>query len=183
MGLREEKQERMRAQVVATALRLFREQGYDETTVEQIAQECWISPRTFYRHFESKDGVLAGMGSSLVRSAIEQIDRDPDLRTLTEALAAGIEGLASEPDGEQMLRLLREHPDLRVRAAVWRERWARDLAYWVAARADRDQPTFEEEVRCAVAVRLLGVAVGRWLKDGRTQPVAEVVAAAVDAIR
>ncbi len=48
------------ALIEAAAADLFEAQGYEQTTVEQIADRAGISMRTFYRHCASKDGTLVG---------------------------------------------------------------------------------------------------------------------------
>ncbi|MEK5236566.1 TetR family transcriptional regulator [Paenibacillus sp. FSL L8-0470] len=58
MGLRERKKAKSMAEVQRHALRLFREQGYKSTTVEQIAEAAEISYSTFFRYFSSKEDVL-----------------------------------------------------------------------------------------------------------------------------
>jgi AcrR family transcriptional regulator len=58
MGLREQKKERQRREIVEAALELFRERGYDETRVGDIVESIGISEATFYNYFSSKDLVL-----------------------------------------------------------------------------------------------------------------------------
>jgi len=57
-SLRERKKQKARLELATVALRLFREKGYEATTVEEIAAAAEYSPSTFFRHFGSKEDVV-----------------------------------------------------------------------------------------------------------------------------
>jgi AcrR family transcriptional regulator len=57
-GLRERKKAKTRAALQEHALRLFREQGYEATTVDEIADAAEVSPSTFFRYFPTKEDVV-----------------------------------------------------------------------------------------------------------------------------
>src|SRR5580692_3682219 len=61
-GLRERKKARLRQQIIDTAIRLFRKQGYEKTRVDDIVKVLEISQPTFFRYFPSKDAVLRDVG-------------------------------------------------------------------------------------------------------------------------
>ncbi|TCC57458.1 TetR family transcriptional regulator [Kribbella pittospori] len=57
-GLRERKKAKTRAAIQEHALRLFRDQGYAETTVQEIAAAAEVSPATFFRYFPTKEDTV-----------------------------------------------------------------------------------------------------------------------------
>lgn len=58
-GLRERKKARLREQIAEVGLTLYRERGYEGTTVEEICKQVEISQPTFYNYFPSKEAILA----------------------------------------------------------------------------------------------------------------------------
>jgi len=58
-GLRERKKARLREQIESVALSLYRERGYEGTTVEEICRRVEVSQPTFYNYFPSKEAILA----------------------------------------------------------------------------------------------------------------------------
>ncbi|HAY05206.1 MAG TPA: helix-turn-helix domain-containing protein [Hyphomonas sp.] len=60
-GLRERKRRETLQRITAAGMRLFIKQGYDNTTLDEIAAEAGISRRTFFYYFKSKDEILLSM--------------------------------------------------------------------------------------------------------------------------
>ena len=60
-GRRERKKRELRSRIYQTARTLFLSQGFEATTVEQIAAAADIAPATFFNHFQSKNALLGEM--------------------------------------------------------------------------------------------------------------------------
>ena len=85
-----------RERIVLAALDLFTEQGYDDTTVAQIAARAGITKSTFFRHFPDKRELLAAGQDTLSRLLGEGIAEAPDDASPLEAVAVGLERASSE---------------------------------------------------------------------------------------
>jgi AcrR family transcriptional regulator len=118
-SLRERKKARTRASLREHALRLFREQGYQATTVEQIAAAAEVSPSTFFRYFPTKEDVVLqdDMDTRLVEAFVRQ---PPDLAPIPAIRAAVREAWRSfTPEEWELIReggrLGMEVPEIRAR--------------------------------------------------------------------
>lgn len=58
IGLREKKKARTRDEIIESALSLFETQGFETTTIEQIADRAMVAPRTIFRYFASKEDLV-----------------------------------------------------------------------------------------------------------------------------
>src|ERR1700677_2803637 len=85
-----------RERLVVAAVDLFTEQGYDATTVAQIAERAGITRSTFFRYFSDKREVLAAGQETLSRLLAEGIAEAPAGASPLEAVAAGLERASSE---------------------------------------------------------------------------------------
>jgi AcrR family transcriptional regulator len=97
-GLRERKKAKTMAAIQMHALRLFREQGYNATTVEQIADAAEISPSTFFRYFSTKEDVVSidNYDPILIAAFEEQPSHLTPLQAVCNAMFSGLTDLSPE---------------------------------------------------------------------------------------
>ncbi|MBH0777472.1 TetR family transcriptional regulator [Nocardia bovistercoris] len=162
-GLRERKKERTRRTIRSEAFRLFREQGYSETTVEQIAEAAEVSPSTFFRYFPTKEQVV--LTDDLDPVIIEAIRNEPRgvpplsafanaMHTVFASLTA--EELAFEQEREALLFHV---PDLRAAVAVQVERSVDLVSEMLAEHVGACKDDFEVRVTAgAVAGAVLAIS-------------------------
>jgi AcrR family transcriptional regulator len=84
-----------RERLVLAAVDLFTEQGYDATTVAQIAERAGVTKSTFFRHFPDKRELLVAGQETLSRLLVAGIAEAPAGATPIEAVAAGLERAAT----------------------------------------------------------------------------------------
>jgi len=160
-SLRERKKAKTRLAIREHAMALFKDQGYDKTTVEQIAAVAEVSPSTFFRYFPSKEEVvLQDDYDALLIAAFhaQQVDVPP-LRALRNAIS---EVFLSMPEGQQAqeaerIRLMTAVPELRARMLAQVSEMIQTLAEAVAERVGRQSDDFEVRT---FAGALVGVALG-----------------------
>jgi AcrR family transcriptional regulator len=77
LGLRERKKQRTRATLIDAAVELCDRQGFERTTVDQIAAVADVSPRTFSRYFATKDAIAVALIDEAVDIAAAELERQP----------------------------------------------------------------------------------------------------------
>ena len=121
-GLRERKKQRTRQALATAALRLFAEQGYEETTIADIAAAAEVSPRTFFAYFPSKEDVVFAEIDDRLAEVRERLARRPPgetpLETIRDSVLNVLEALVTEHGeyGAVQVRLVLERPALQARA-------------------------------------------------------------------
>ncbi|MGW0037778.1 TetR/AcrR family transcriptional regulator [Gordonia sp. NPDC003376] len=118
LGLRGQRKQRTRAAIRDAALRLFADQGYAHTTVEQIAREAGVSHTTFFRYFVSKEQmVIADDLDDLREETLASIPRGLGRFDLLRALIRAYFSLAMDDpwaSSQARARLIMSEPTLRV---------------------------------------------------------------------
>jgi AcrR family transcriptional regulator len=103
-GLRERKKARLRQQIIETAIRLFRKQGYEKTRVDDIVKILEISQPTFFRYFPSKDAVLRDVGQRGFQCITERLKSELSTKASTaDRLRRLYHTMACEAEGDRPL--------------------------------------------------------------------------------
>ncbi|WP_405594121.1 TetR/AcrR family transcriptional regulator [Streptomyces sp. NBC_01092] len=126
--------------ILDTAVRLFTEQGYERTTIAQIAREAGISQRSLFRYFGTKEDLVCGDQEALGELLRRTVEQQPAEVSAWDALRAGFEvALTASHTPERVLelsRLIFDTPSLRARYIEKRLRWQAELVPVVQARLD-----------------------------------------------
>jgi TetR/AcrR family transcriptional regulator, regulator of mycofactocin system len=122
------------------ALRLFTDQGFEETTVEQIATAAGVSRRTFFRYFDTKADVLWSEFDAEVETIRGLLARTPDDLPIMEGvrravLAANHYRAEDVPELRMRMSLLSSVPELIASAAIHYDAWERAVVEFVARRS------------------------------------------------
>lgn len=163
-GLRERKKAKTRAAIQQHALGLFREQGYEATTVEQIAAAAEVSPSTFFRYFPTKEDVaLYDALDPLVMAAFEAQPQElSPVEALRGAMQEVFTGLTPTEMGDlqERMALIRSVPQLRARMLEEFSRTVQMTAEMVARRLGKPPDDFAVRI---FAGALAGVAMAVML--------------------
>ncbi|MFI5660600.1 TetR/AcrR family transcriptional regulator [Streptomyces sp. NPDC051684] len=92
INLRELKKQRTRNSLLRTALELFTTQGFDRTTVDEIAEVCEVSQRTFFRYFASKEDVALAVQQTVESRFVAALRERPSGESPFEALRRTVLG-------------------------------------------------------------------------------------------
>jgi AcrR family transcriptional regulator len=170
LGPRERRRIRTMREIQGHALRLFTEQGYGQTTIEQIAEASDISPRTFFRYFSTKEDVVFWDEYDAV--VVEHLEAWPtDLpvgetfaRLTREALAA-----LYRHDPERLLarqRLMATVPEVRARFLEFARAGIGQLTTAFAAQRDLPADDLKLQLTAMAVIDIAFVAMERWQDSG-----------------
>lgn len=187
-GLRERKKRQTRRDLARAALRLFREQGFAQTTVDDIAAAANVSRRTFFRYFRSKeevfivdpDGKIAAMHIALAEGPPDE----PTLDALRRGALAMTEAYWDPELTHEVVELMEREPAIVAAAAAYQVRFVDELAHEVAVDMgvdDRFDP--RPRILAFAAISMMRSAVAGWLGDEGSGSPMEQAARAFDSGR
>ena len=178
--LRELKKERTKEALEAAAMKLFRERGYSNTSVAEIAAEAEVSRRTFFRYFRSKEGVVfanADENGRRLRDALESAPAGGHPLAVFGATVVRLTRMdVDDRTKEEVLarqRLFLENEELRSRLSEIARVWSPYLAGALARREGRDQPNSTDLLFAAVGIAIMQTTLHQWTEAGGTDDLAD----------
>jgi mycofactocin system transcriptional regulator len=149
------------------ALRLFTEQGFDETTVDQIAAAAGVSRRTFFRYYDAKSAVLWNEFDNevaTIRATLAATQDDlPIMAAVRQAVLAANHYRAEDvPELRMRMSLLGSVPELIASAAVHYDAWERAVSDFVARRTGQPGDSLHPLAVGRATLAACRAAYDRW---------------------
>jgi AcrR family transcriptional regulator len=165
------RQER-KLKIAEAAVRLFEKRGLAATTVEMIAAEAGISPRTFFRYFDTKESAAFPDHADRVLDLERRLDarlpsRDPLADVVELSRRSALEFFDNPDLYHRRYRLLRSNEVLRDLERVFDRRYEERLVAFLTA------CEIERVTACACAgavVAVVNAALDVWAESPRTDP-------------
>lgn len=171
MGLRERKKLKTRVAIRQATYRLIQEQGYEATTIEQIAEAAEVSPSTVFRYFATKeDIVLTDEYDPIMEAALRSRPLDePPLESLRLMMREALTSFATAEDEElrQRTRLMVEIPAIRSRMTETMSDTAKVLSQVLADRTGRSADDLRIRVFIAAVLGALREVTLYWGEHGQ----------------
>ena len=170
-GLRERKKDKTRAALVETALRLFAAQGFGETTINQIAAEVDVSPRTLLRYFPTKEDIVVSQVESSMAVFRARFEEGLTVHPVPAALMMSARALIAHYEAQAAFYLAIERtiaasPEIGARKLAMTGQLADELAT-VAGTAEKGAavPGWQIRLYTDVVFCLVRAVIGRWVAE------------------
>lgn len=177
------------AEITSIAMGLFLEQGFEQTTIDQIVAKAGISRRSFFRYFGTKEDIVLGdlaADGERMRDALEAVPIEQGPWQALRSSFDTVSALGPEPDVALRIgRMMYETPSLRARSIEkhlhWQELLVPNIRLRLAGSAHDSGPAAEAIVASAIAC--LDVAGEIWVRGNGTQKLADLYDEAVASVR
>ncbi len=162
-------------------MRLFAENGYHETTVDEIAGAVEVSPRTFYRYFPTKEEVLFDVSTDMRATVAEALGNNEPAQSLADVITSTVVQVAATYDGQsqlfqQLARIMKASPELRSAGLEDLHRWEAVYVPMIARHLTNIPATDATiGVLAGAVVAAQRIAHDRWMASGQHQDMASHV--------
>ena len=169
-----------KARLQEAALALYDQQGFDQTTIEEIAERAGLTKRTFFRHFSDKREVLFGGGGNEPDVFANAVLTAPASAGPLDAVGLGVAALSAYIDANAELfarrfRIIRASPELWERQLIKFASMAEAAARALRARGVADSVAI---LAAETGLTVLRLASDQWLRHPEEKSLQKLVAEA-----
>jgi AcrR family transcriptional regulator len=174
-----------RGRLEQAAYELFRDRGYEQITVADIAQRAGLTERTFFRHYADKREVLFGGSSALRDELLRALGGLPPALPTIEAVRIAVEAMTALMHGRRDLarerqRIVAAHADLQERELIKRATLTATLAEALRQRGVAEPAA---SLAADMGMAVFHVGFGRWLDDPADRELVAIVHEGFDQIK
>ncbi|MFI9757934.1 TetR/AcrR family transcriptional regulator [Streptomyces sp. NPDC051963] len=180
--------ERTRRLIADTAITLFSEQGFDATTIDQIAAVAEVGPRTVYRYYPTKEALVVHFAADTLHTALEELRGLPEETPLPQALYQVLDSVRRTIEGDSerrivafriVYRTLSLHAELRAVTWLWRE----SLAAEIHRRTGGRTTEMAAALAAANIAAVMELSILEWARSGEPAAMTLAVGRAVELLR
>jgi AcrR family transcriptional regulator len=179
-GLRQRKKDSSRRAIEDAAWELFAEKGYEETSINDIAERADVAPRTFFRYFPTKEAVMYPHFEELLQTVREEFRKRPADEPVITSLFESFEALTGSLEGEasrtrqrmEMMKRPGQHPP---GTEYFRTRLAEATAELVLERdGDSEEARMRARLASGVVSLLIDTTHNCWIEAGARESMHDV---------
>ncbi|MHA4816108.1 TetR/AcrR family transcriptional regulator [Streptomyces aculeolatus] len=174
-----------RERLEQAALELYREHGFEQTTVKEIAKRAGLTERTFFRHFADKREVLFPHASPLQEALVGAVDESPQSAAPMDSISAALQAAGAllmerRELARQRQVVIAANAELRERELIKLATLAAELAQALRRRGVADPAA---SLAAEVGIAVFKTAFERWTSEDGEQGLSQLVRAAFDELK
>ncbi len=186
LGLRERKKLERRRCIEAAAIDLFDANGFDGTTIEDIAAGADIAPRTFFYYYDTKEDVVLADYATRLQRIVDELRNRPADEARWAALRASFVVVAADYDAQrdQLVRrfaIMAHNPSVYARSLQLQAGWEDALADVLSDQIGNENDNgIEPRLMAAAALACMRSSLQHWLLTGHATPLPELIEGCFD---
>lgn len=179
-GLRQRKKDSARRAIEDAAWELFAEQGYEETSINDIAERADVAPRTFFRYFPTKEAVMYPQFEELLQTVRDEFHKRPADEPVITSLFESLETLSGSLEGEgsraqQRMAMMKRPGQQPPGTEYFRSRLAEVTGELVLERdGDSEEARMRARLASGVVSLLIDTAHNCWMEEGARESLHDV---------
>lgn len=179
-GLRERKKRNRRNQIETVAIGLFIDHGFEQTTIQDIAEQAEISPRTFFSYFPTKEDVVLADYADRLNKILTELDHRPSSEEPWEALHASFVEVAADYQSkrQQLIRrfsLMAANPSVFARSLQLQSDWENALAAKLNQRVSGEGKALSHHLMASAALAIMRSSLRFWIQSNFQTPLPQLV--------